>query len=539
MYLLQNLIYFLLGSINPSRGPRITIKQGTLVGTVMESQNGSKFYSFQGIPYAAAPVGKLRFQNPTKPPRWTGDFMAVKEGNECIQKNVVFPWITGAEDCLYLNVYTPSVHENNNLPVMVWIHGGGFSQGSGGAFLYGPQFLLNHQVVLVTFNYRLGMLGFLNMGTPEISGNYGLKDQVAVLKWVQENIRYFGGNPKLVTIFGESAGAASVHYLLVSPLAKGLFSKAIVQSGSAFNDWANLKQPRRVSLRAVRNVGCKSKIEIENINCLRETDATKFVREGVALEKLERRIAGFAPSKEHKNAEIPFLNKDPEQLPVADVPIMAGMTTHEGMVLFWNKRPLRIKDEMGKNKDYYMPKKLKLVKDSVEFYQVWTEVMKFYKNLSRDYFERYIMLASDVHFGIGVDQMITSLVTNERKSPLYLYQFSYDGSRGINKLLTRIKRPGACHGDELGYLFNHKVLNIFKPISKQDLRTINIMTTMWTNFAKIGNPTPTNNLKAQWLPLQVGAPTQILEIGKELIMRNQSFDARRMQFWSWLMKKIP
>lgn len=133
--------------------------------------------------------------------------------------------INGTEDCLYLNVYTRYLSGNNKkpLPVMVWIHGGGFRQGSGSTDLYGPEYLLTEEVVVVTFNYRLGILGFFSLEDTSLKvfGNVGLKDMVLALKWVQQNISNFGGNPHNVTIFGESAGAAAVHYLVLSPLAKG------------------------------------------------------------------------------------------------------------------------------------------------------------------------------------------------------------------------------------------------------------------------------------------------------------------------------
>lgn len=121
---------------------------------------------------------------------------------------------------------------------MFWIHGGGFQFGSGNSFLYGPDYLIDEGVVLVTINYRLGALGFLSADVPEAPGNAGLKDQVLALKWVKDNIKEFGGNPDKVTIFGQSAGAASVHYLMLSPMAKGLFHGAIAQSGVALNPWA-------------------------------------------------------------------------------------------------------------------------------------------------------------------------------------------------------------------------------------------------------------------------------------------------------------
>uniref|UniRef100_A0A1Y1LSP7 Carboxylic ester hydrolase n=1 Tax=Photinus pyralis TaxID=7054 RepID=A0A1Y1LSP7_PHOPY len=205
--------------------PIVVIKSGKLRGKVEIDYCGGKYYSFRGIPYAKPPIGNLRFKAPLPPDQWSGIRDAVKHQSECCCRDLMFNQIIGSEDCLYLNVYTPQIHcESMHLkPVMFWIHGGGFVRGSGNSDTYGPDFLITQDVVIVTINYRLGILGFLNFEDPslDVPGNAGLKDQVMGLKWVRENIANFGGDPSNVTIFGESAGAASVHLLMLSPLARG------------------------------------------------------------------------------------------------------------------------------------------------------------------------------------------------------------------------------------------------------------------------------------------------------------------------------
>jgi para-nitrobenzyl esterase len=204
---------------------------------------------YKGIPYAAPPVGPLRWKPPQAPESWTDPRQTTTFGHACPQhENSVFSLSVGEqdEDCLYLNVWSPALRETDALPVMVWIHGGGFVSGSAnlGALedrpLYdGLPLARDRNVVVVTFNYRLGQLGF--MAHPElsaedpsnISGNYGLKDQIFALQWVRDNIRRFGGDPENVTVFGESAGAASVSILMTSPPATPLFQRAVAQSGAA------------------------------------------------------------------------------------------------------------------------------------------------------------------------------------------------------------------------------------------------------------------------------------------------------------------
>ncbi|XP_011704228.1 PREDICTED: cholinesterase-like [Wasmannia auropunctata] len=197
----------------------VYVREGKLIGIVDENIHGGHYVAFRGIPYAKPPIGKLRFKDPLPPEKWSGGRDASKYGNVAVQFDLLKREVIGDEDCLYLNVYTLDIVKKR--PVMVWIHGGGFSLGSGDASIYGPDYIVQKDVVLVTLNYRLGVLGFLNLYDKVATGNQGMKDVIMALQWVQKNISQFGGDPKNVTIFGESAGGAIVHFLTLSPLAKG------------------------------------------------------------------------------------------------------------------------------------------------------------------------------------------------------------------------------------------------------------------------------------------------------------------------------
>ena len=213
--------------------PERETTHGRVQGSFLTSVSGSCISSFQGIPYAAPPVGNLRFLDTQPAVGWEGVLQATKPGNKCPQavRSYDDPLEAMSEDCLYLNVYAPC-NNPGNLPVMVWVHGGASRRGSGGTSLYGPEYLLDSGIVLVTINYRLIPFGFISMESGTMPGNQGHKDQVMALKWVQANIGKFGGNPAEVTIFGESAGSVLVLTHLVSPLSAGLFSRVIAQSGS-------------------------------------------------------------------------------------------------------------------------------------------------------------------------------------------------------------------------------------------------------------------------------------------------------------------
>ncbi|XP_065344089.1 esterase FE4-like [Cloeon dipterum] len=526
-----------LGSCWAAKGPKVTITQGTLVGKTMTSRSGIKFSAFQGIPYAAPPVGELRFQAPQEAAGWTGERVAQREGNDCAQRHFILPQFTGSEDCLYLNVYTPKLEAGESLPVMVWIHGGGFSSGSGGTEMYGPELLLDRGIVLVSINYRLGMLGFLNLGVAEFPGNYGLKDQVAALRWVQNNIAAFGGDPNSVTIFGESAGGASINYLLISPLTKGLFHRAIIQSGSVFNPWASLPDAERVSLESSKNVGCDQEDLSDLADCLRKVEIRKFGEEGIAMKSRERRIVDFAPSVEPEDTENPFLPRDPRQLTMHDVPIITGVTTHEGMLHFLFKKPLSVEKEFGENKDFYVMKDLKLKENSPLWLKIWNKIETFYKSMPGDEMEQFLTMATDVDFIVGIDQSLRTAVASDRKSPAYVYEFTHDGTLTLLKTLAQIKRPGTCHADELGYLFTQGMLPGWKKAPANDKRVIDLMTTLWTNFAKTGNPTPDDSLGANWLPVEKTSNkpeelvTRYLDIGENLVMKDESLNKERVQFW--------
>ena len=221
---------------------QVRIQQGEVKGSIE-----GDVAIFKAIPYAAPPVGDLRWRAPQSPADWTGVRDATSYGPACMQPNQ--PATAVSEDCLTLNVWTPAARPEKPQPVMVWIHGGGFDFGSGSR--YNGTAFVRDGVVLVTINYRLGRLGFF--AHPALAGkgpdgnlaNFGLMDQIAALKWVRANIGAFGGDPKNITVFGESAGAASVNYLLASPMARGLFDKAISESGFARSAGSTLEEARR------------------------------------------------------------------------------------------------------------------------------------------------------------------------------------------------------------------------------------------------------------------------------------------------------
>jgi len=260
-------------SRSPGAGLVVTTTGGTLRGATAGPAD-----EFLGIPYAAPPVGPLRWRPPQPAARWTGIRDAMAFAPHCPQPPSGFGVASTSENCLYLNVYTPAgaTAGARNLPVMVWIHGGAFIAGESDD--YNPAGLVGHGVIVVTINYRLGALGFLADAALAShpggsSGDYGLMDQQAALRWVQANIRQFGGNPRNVTLSGESSGGLSVLSQLVSPGARGLFARAIVESGTYDLTQATLTTAETAGQAFAAKVGCAS----QTAACLRALPVSTIV----------------------------------------------------------------------------------------------------------------------------------------------------------------------------------------------------------------------------------------------------------------------
>lgn len=244
---------------------------GAIKGLEMETRLGNKFWSFRGIRYAESPVGELRFQNPQPVRAWKPQiFNATQDGPMCPQITETRRAML-SEDCLRLNVYTKSLNSSQHLrPVIVYLHPGGFYLFSGISLDAGAQNFLDRDIVLVTLNYRLGSLGFLALGNEQAPGNMGLKDQVMALRWVQQHVEKFGGDPSSVTLWGYSAGAMSVGLHMMSPMSKGLFHKAIMQSGSPLAQFRYSSNQMELAERQAKLLKCPVQPRQDMLRCLKE-----------------------------------------------------------------------------------------------------------------------------------------------------------------------------------------------------------------------------------------------------------------------------
>ncbi len=441
--------------------------------------------SFKGIPYAAQPVGDLRWRAPQPAPHWTGTKVDTAFCHDCEQ--VVIPNFFSkpraffGEDCLNLNIWRPSKDSGKKLPVMVWIYGGGFVSGSASAALYDGSAFAQDGIVFVSFDYRLGRLGFfahpaLSAEHPEnLQGNYGLMDQVAALQWVRRNIARVGGDPDRVTLFGESAGGISVQTLLVSPVAKGLFQQAIIQSGAGRDNLIPLRDldKDKPGLASAESVGVDfarhDSIEGRDaaaLAALRRLDVTK-VLDGLTFfalvaphSEIRDRFAG-APIIEGKlvaGAPDAAYKKGTE----ARIPVIIGATNADlGASLATTKDQLfaQFGDRAGEARQLYDPSGVK------NFALLKAQVMADVQMVEP---ARYAAAQIAAH-----------------GTTVYEYRFGYvpDSLRG--------KLPGAIHASDVPFVFETLPVSLGARRSPNDQAMAGIIHTYWVNFVKNGDPNGT------------------------------------------------
>lgn len=538
----------------PTSELEINLNDGWIRGTFMKSNNSRDIRGFLGIPYAHPPIGNFRFQPPQDVTPWSKVFDATKDGPMCTQVDILSGQdkATGQEDCLYLNVFTPLLKDKNiKLPVMIYFHGGGFVSGSSNSFLYGPKYFLDNDVVLVTANYRLGALGFLSTGDLLLPGNMGLKDQNKVLKWVNNNIHKFNGNKNSVTIFGQSAGGASVNYHMISTLSQGLFHRGISQSGTVFNPWAFMKTKNAIKnyQKLIKHFNCTNDNKYDAINCLKNKKANDIIE----ADKLYR-IWGFDPAvpfrpvieMKHEGA---FLTDEPEillnNINSSIVPWLIGSVADEGCI--------KTSALYGRSDNQYKDLDIKWndVAQHTLFYDdifndntrinVTSKIRKFYfdnKPIDNTTILNVTNMYSDVWFNNGNKQAIRDGFKS-KNNIIYHYRFAYKGSSSLSSIFAVGDQTdyGICHCDDLLYLFPIRDIGYFKK-SNVDNNMVNVLTKLWINFATYGNPTPhvTEGISVEWQPVTTDALEYLLIEGPDNFTMSKNLDYERSKFWQTILK---
>lgn len=506
-------------------------RKGSLQGTEESSRNGRKYYAFRGIPYAQPPVGKLRLRNPQPHYGWKGILDATENAPLCIQKYIFSPKLRnttlGQEDCLFLNIYSPTVDPSRHLPVLVYVHGGGFRCGSPGP-KEAPSFFMDEDVILVTVHYRVGTLGFLSTEDRLIPGNFGLKDQAMALKWLSENINDYGGNPDSMIVFGESAGGASAHYLLASPLSRDLVKGGISESGVIDAVWA-LSYPGRAKElveEVAKIVGCSSSPLLE---CFQSVEAEKLI--AAELELLEWDFDPaviFQPVVEEEN-DGAFITEDPRRIKVSH-PWITGFTNGEGIfkTAALINQDESVVDYFVKNIDTLLPMVMFVNPSSPGKDQLVAMVKeRYFRNLNdrKQVLDQIEVLYTDLFF---VYPMIQAL--QRHSGPKYAYLLSHRAENSLADKMGDIKlnSPKASHVDELLSLFDWSGIFHESKGRPEDRKISELLVKIWVNFAKSRNPT-LEGVPMKW---NLHSENNLLHIQTdEIKMENIPLD-EISEFWS-------
>ncbi len=483
---------------------------------ILEGIDESGIRTFKGVPFAEPPVGNLRWREPQPLKNWLGVRIANKFGPRAMQPpifgDMVFRSDGMSEDCLYLNVWTPAKTDNELLPVLVYFYGGGYVAGDGSEYRYDGESTARKGIVVVTVNYRLGVFGFLTH--PELtkesphhsSGNYGLMDQSSALKWVQQNIAAFGGDPARITIGGESAGSISVSALMVSPLSKNIIAGAIGESGSLLGTLSP------IPLAAAEQTGVEFAKSI-SANSLTELRA-------ITAEKLLNAAAKFDSFRFSLVIDGYFFPKNPIEI------YKAGEQAHVPLLIGWNSQEMNYHAVMG-------PDNLTLKNFEKAVQKLYGEravqIMQVYNASDDEEVEQAATdLASDRFIGFSTWKW--SNVHNKTSGkPVYRYLFARprpvmrsEMGNATAGLLVR----GAVHSAEIEYALGNLPTNRVYDWQSEDYKISEIMQTFFTNFIKTGNPSglgvpswpPVNNTNSVDV-MHIDVNTKVAQETNKLLQR--------------------
>ncbi len=482
--------------------PLVTIETGQLKGAARDG-----VVSYLGVPYAAPPVGDRRWREPGPPAKWQGVRAADKFGNDCVQHRQYDQ--PQSEDCLFLNVWTPENAAGKRLPVMFWIYGGGLSYGSAAWPWYDGSAFAKQGVVLVSINYRLARFGFF--AHPALSaeshdavvGNYGFMDQIAALKWVQKNVAAFGGDPSNVTIFGESAGGRSVNAMLVSPLSKGLFQRAIIESGAGRNQLRHIHDNRPGAGTSAETLG------VEFAKSAGLANATASQLRALPADAVRGPLGNTPPPFANAMIDGKLVTEDFTETykkgAQHQVPLMIGANSAEfGTGAAPDAEPVfrslgEYKEKALALYDGYGTREPKLVA---------TEI------------------TSDMGMNNGT-RYVARLIAKAGK-PVYAFHFGYVTQS------ARATSPGARHAAELVYVFDtlgSRTTRTQAPtaVADADRKVAKQMNTYWANFAKTGDPNGSG--LPRW-PAMTLAKDETLEFTmNDGPVARPNFKAAKMSFW--------
>ncbi|XP_046425209.1 venom carboxylesterase-6-like isoform X1 [Neodiprion fabricii] len=486
--------------------PRIFTPLGGIEGLYEVSNAGRLYAAYKGIPYAEPPIGDSRFRAPKPISPWMRVLNAKEFGSSCMgfaPAPTPDPEdrVTGSEDCLYLNIYAPIMNRSdgitssaNSLPIILFIHGGAFQFGTGS--LYGPKYLLDYDVILVTINYRLGPLGFLSTEDETIAGNMGLKDQVIAMSWVKDNIVFFGGDPNRITIIGQSAGGASVQYHYLSKLSVGLFQRGMSISGTTLNCWAQTEGSLEKAKKLANIVGCPTNGVQDMVDCLRTRPARLITRAtGDFMPWLENPATPFGPVVEKGCSDFAFIDQPPAEIlasgKVQDLPWITTVVSEEGLFpageFMANETLLR---ELNDNWDYLAPFLLDFnyTIPQIHHRKVARLIKGHYlgtRQIDNSTVEQIVRMIGDRLFVYDAEEA-ARLQARANRNPVRFYYFTYRGAHSMSEEFTGVEENfGVSHLDDLPYVLDV----IFDPTTTtRDRAMQRVMLNLWVSFASSATP---------------------------------------------------
>ncbi|XP_071477525.1 acetylcholinesterase-like [Diadema antillarum] len=501
---LISLAIFTVLEVVGAQNPRVRVNEGILVGKTVRFSEDTFINKtrdvdlFLGVPFAEPPE---RFAPPLPKASWTGERNATEFSAAC-QQDPFEAYPVVSEDCLYLNIYAPSQRQPDT-PVMVWIHGGGFRSGTAMTYDYwGIPLVTVGDVIIVAMNYRVGVFGQFSTEDDVAPGNYGMLDQVAALEWIYNNIEAFDGDKDDITIFGESAGSACVSFHLLSKLSSRFFTKAILQSGSAFSPWAFKHDPdreRRLSRELGVAFGCDTSTSEVLVACLKLQEAGEL---GTKANELYNLDLGYPVTLDGTFLEDTPLNLY-EMGDFAKVPLLAGFNKDEGTLIPFGFLPAYIGSptppaidrttfdfivvnyfrRYGLNNDI-------IVDSTNQEYIDWTIA----DDPDADYFRSVVDLGTDIEFGAPMDYVIRKHASDG--GTVYKYFMTHEPTKSFvqyGESLPSTPWLGAGHGEDLTFVFGIPFIDELYNIkahnmtAEENALSVKFMQ-FWTNFAKSGDP---------------------------------------------------
>ncbi|EDX13413.1 juvenile hormone esterase [Drosophila simulans] len=513
---------------------------GRVRGANLTSRLGVTFHAFRGIRYAEPPLGDLRFVNPQPVKPWSPQtFDASEDGPMCPQ-----PWdnmTDVSEDCLRLNVYTKDL--KGRRPVIVFLHPGGFYVFSGQSkYLAGPEHFMDRDCVLVSLNYRLGSLGFLATGSKEAPGNAGLKDQVLALRWIQQHIHRFGGDPGSVTLLGYSAGSISVALHMLSPMSRGLFHRGICMSAAPYGPVKYKDNDLQLAKRQAGLLKCPQESIGEMVECMRRKPYLDYVSTYNGMFEFGwnpvlnwRIVVEEDFGQERYLIESPF--KTARRGDFYKVPLITGITEFEFLSgAFFDLRNESIVSRYNRDWEHYASIALLLEQNSNQSRAASRVLREKYMPESLDKLEYPKSLKgmgellSDALIGVSFHRFLQLMSPH---TPIYTYLFRYKGRYTFLKNPDNQQTIGPVHHDELIYLFHVGLLSPLLKREDPENFMIELLTRMWMEFAQKGDPHNKNDeyLKDLNWPLYNSKDKGYLEIGNNLTAKTGGFFLNRYQIW--------